>query len=429
MATRTTVAAVLVAAFAASTAQTIVIAALPAFTREFGVSATAAPWALTAYMLAGAIATPIAGRLGDLFGYRRIALACLGFFVTGLLLCALSDSFPLLLAGRALAGVSGGLFPLAFGLVRRAVSPARLAGVIALLSAMFGIGGAAGMLAAAPLMNAFGTGWLFWPLLALGIVALVLVTLLPADEPTGGGRVDLLGAVLLGCALAGLLLGISQARSWGAGPAIGVFVVTAGLFAGFAVVELRVRQPLVDLRLLGRRTMMVTNLTTVAIGAAMFGVVTLIPHLVAEDRIAVALLPMVATMLVATPLSPRLGGRLSVRTGAALGIVSCVALVFAHDELWQICVIGLFLGAGYGLAFAAFGTLVVDSVDVHQTGMATGVNTIIRTAGGAIGAQLAAVLMAGGSYDSAFTTFALIAMLALALTAALPQRAPQPSAA
>jgi MFS family permease len=424
MATKITVAAVLVAAFAVSTAQTIVIAALPAFAREFGVPGTTAPWALTAFMLAAAVATPIAGRLGDLFGYRRIALVCLGCFIAGLLLCVLAGSFPVLLAGRALTGLSGGVFPIAFGLVRRAASAERIPGLIALLSAMFGIGGAAGMLAAGPLLESFGTDWLFWPLLALGIVALMLVLMLPADEATGDGQVDLAGAVLLGCALVGLLLGISQARSWDTGLIVGVFVATAVLFAGFAAVESRVRGPLVDLQLLGRRAMAVTNLITVVIGAAMFGVVTLIPHLVPEDRIAVAMLPMVATMLVATPLSPRLGGRLSVRVGATLGIVSCAALVFVHDELWQICVAGLFLGAGYGLAFAAVGTLVVDAVEPHQTGVATGVNTIARTAGGAIGAQLAAVLITGGSYGPAFTAFALIAALALAVTSALPRRAP-----
>jgi MFS family permease len=192
-------------------------------------------------------------------------LVCLGFFVVGLLVCALATSFPLLLTGRALTGVSGGLFPLAFGLVRSAVPAERLPGTIAVLSAMFGIGGAAGMLAAGPLLDTFNTD-----------------------------------------ALVGLLLGVSQTRSWGAGPAVAVFAATAVIFADFAVIEQRLRQPLVDVRLLSGRAMAVTNLTTVVIGAAMFGAVTLIPLLVPENRIAVALAPMVAAMLVATPLAPRL---------------------------------------------------------------------------------------------------------------------------
>ncbi|HVW41824.1 MAG TPA: MFS transporter [Amycolatopsis sp.] len=445
MTTRITLAAVLLAAFTASTAQTIVIAALPTLAREFGVSGTSAAWALTAFMLAAAVATPIAGSLGDMFGYRRISVVCLGFCDVGLLLCAPAESFPLLLAGRALAGVSGGVFPLAFGLVRRAVSPARLPGVVALLSAMFGIGGAAGMLAAGPLLGTFGRAWLFWPLLVLGVAALFLAFLLPTDQGTAGGRVDVAGAVLLAGALVALLLGISQAKAWGAGPAAGLFAVAAVLSVAFAAAELRgsrrwpwapnrrrmplsAPRPLVDLRLLGRRPVAVTNVTTVVAAAAMFGVVTLIPRLVAENRVAVALAPMVAVMLVATPLAPRLGGRVSVRAGAVFAIAACMMLAFAHDALWQVCVAGALLGMGYGRAFAAFGTLVVDAVEARDTGVATGVNTIARTAGGAIGAQVAAALVTGASYGPAFTVFALVAVAALAVTSALPRRSPVLSA-
>jgi len=428
MTTRITLAATLVASFAASCAQTIVIAALPAFAGEFGVSGTSATWALTAFMLASAVSTPIAGRLGDLFGYRRIALVCLGFFVVGTLLCALADSFPLLLTGRAVTGVSCGVFPLAFGLVRRAVPPGRLPGVVALLSAMFGIGGSAGMLVAAPLVACLGSAWLFWPLLFLGILGLLLAALLPPDEARTGGRVDFGGAALLAGALAALLLGISEAKAWGTAAAIALFAVAAALFAAFGVVELRTREPLVDLRVLGRRAVAAPNLITVVVAAAIFGVVTVIPRLVATDRLVLALLPMVLVMLVATPLSPRLGGRRSVRIGALFGIASCVLLVFAHDELWQVCVAGVLLGVGYGLTFAAFGTLVVEAVGARDTGVATGVNTIARTAGGAIGAQLAAVLITGGDYGPAFAVFGLIAVAALAVTSALPKRSPVVSA-
>ncbi|MFD4407882.1 MFS transporter [Nocardia sp. NPDC058499] len=421
MTTRITLAAVLLAAFSISTAQTIVIAALPGFAREFGVATTTAAWALTAFMLAAAIATPIAGRLGDLFGYRRIMVVCLGFFVVGLLLCVLANSFPLLLAGRAVTGVAAGVFPLAFGLVRRKVSPARLPGVVALLSAMFGIGGAAGMLAAGPLLDVFSPAWLFLPLLVLGAVALVLVILLPG-EPGAGGRVDLAGAVLLGLTLVALLLGISEARQWGIGPAFALFVLAAMLAVAFAAVELRTHQPLVDVRLLGHRAVAMTNLATAIIGAAMFGVVTVIPLLVPQNRIAVALLPMVVTMLIATPLAPRLEGRVAVRTGAVLAIVSCIALALWHNELWQVCMVSLILGAGYGLAFAAFGTLVVEAVETRQTGEATGVNTIARTAGGALGAQLAAALVISG-FGPTFWVLAGIAVAALLVTSTLPKRA------
>ncbi|PZF84624.1 MFS transporter [Jiangella anatolica] len=426
-AARVTVAAVLVAGFAASMAQTIVVVALPEIAREFGVAGTTAPWALTAFMLAAAVATPVAGRLGDLFGYRRIALACLGCLVAGTLVCALAPSFALLLAGRALAGLSAGVLPLAFGLLRRAAPAGRLPGLVGLLSAMFGIGGAAGMVTAGPLLTSAGPSALFWPLLALGIVALVLVALLPSDEAAAGGRVDVAGAVLLGGALAGLLLAVGRARDWGAVAAAGLLTLTVALFAAFAVVERRAPAPLVDLRLLARPAAAVPNVVTVVIGASMFGVVTLLPHLVTVERIAVVLLPMVAAMLVATPLAPWLGGRRALRAGTVLGAVSAGVLALAHDELWQLCLVAPVLGAGYGLAFAALGTLVVDAAEPRHTGVATAVNTIARTAGGAIGAQLAAVLVAGGGFGPAFAAFGVVAAVALAVTVALPRPVAEPA--
>jgi MFS family permease len=135
-------------------------------------------------------------------------------FVAGTLLCGLgaaAGSFPLTLAGRAVAGLSGGVFPLAFGMARAAPPPARLPGVVAVLSAMFGIGGALGMVLSGPLADWFGTPWLFWPLLVPGLAALALVAALPATARPPGGRVDLAGAVLLAGALVCLLLPIAAA--------------------------------------------------------------------------------------------------------------------------------------------------------------------------------------------------------------------------
>jgi MFS family permease len=259
-------------------------------------------------------------------------------FVAGTLLCGLgaaAGSFPLTLAGRAVAGLSGGVFPLAFGMARAAPPPARLPGVVAVLSAMFGIGGALGMVLSGPLADWFGTPWLFWPLLVPGLAALALVAALPATARPPGGRVDLAGAVLLAGALACLLL------------------------------------------------------------------------------------PIAAAMLLASPLSALLRARFAARTPLLLGALCAAAafgaLALAHERIWQFCVIGLLTGAAYGLGFAALGNLVVDAVEPRHTGAASGVNTIARTVGGALGAQLATAVLAARPGESGYTTaFAVFAGLALA---------------
>ncbi len=430
--------AVLLSAFAASSAQTIVIAALPAFATGLGVGATATTWTLTAFLLAGAAATPVFGRLGDLVGYRRALVACLGLLVAGTLLCVVgvvTGWFAALVAGRVVAGMSGGVFPLVFGLVRHGVPDARRSGVIALLSAMFGIGGATGMVVAGPLLDAFGAVWLFWPLVALGVVAMGLVARLPADDRVRGpGGVDPAGALLLAAALVGLLLGISQFRTWPA-------VVVAALFAGavvllraFVVLEGRVRAPLLEPRLLRDPALAATNLVTFVITLALFGMVTLLPRFVQDElgrsatAAGLALAPMAVCMLLGTPLTAplraRLGAGAPLRIGALCTVGSGVALIVAHDALWEIYLVSAWLGIGYGFVFAGVGNLVADAAAAGRIGAATAVNTVARTVGGAVGAQVAAaIVVRPADHPPAFGVFAAVAALTLVLP---PTSRPRP---
>lgn len=430
--TKGTVAALMIAAFTTSLAQAIVLSALPVLGRELNVPAVEVAWVLTAFMLASAVATPIAGRLGDLFGYRRVLFGCLACLAVGSLVAALgtaSHNLGLLVAGRAVQGVSGGVFPLAFGIVRTTVSAPRIPGVIALLSAMFGIGGALGLVVAGVLVDGLGTAWLSWSILVLAVVALLTAGVLPTTPP-GAGRVDLVGAALLSGALVCLLLAISQGRVWGWAPATALGALAAALLAVFTVSQLRRTDPLVDIGLLRRKALATTNIATLVVGAAMFGGITLVPQYLqtgfgfSATEVGLMMLPVAAMMLVASPLAPRIGRRrprLPLQLGAASAAVGYGILTAWHAHLWQFYLVEVLIGAGYGLAFASVGNLVVSAVEPRHTGVATGVNTITRTVGGAVGAQLAATI--SQDYGAAFATFALVAVAAFATAFAIPTRA------
>src|SRR3569833_3684344 len=272
--TRDLVPALLQAAFAASLAQTIVIAALPTLSAETNTSPTAVTWTLPAFMLVCLVATPIAGRLGDMYGYRRIMIGCLVCFTAGTRVCALGvHSLGVLVAGRALQGIAGGVFPLAFGIVRTSLPPGRVPGIVAVLSAMFGVGGSAGMVAAGPVIDGPGAAWLFWGTLAPAAAALASAFVLPASSPANAGRVDLPGAALLSGALVALLLAVSQGRAWrwDSAAIVGLFAGAALLAVAFVLVELRTAHPLVDVRLMRRRAPAAANLPTLLVGSALFG--------------------------------------------------------------------------------------------------------------------------------------------------------------
>jgi MFS family permease len=383
--TRGTVTALLTAALAASLAQAIVLSALPVLGAELHAPASEVTWVLTAFMLASAATTPIAGRLGDMFGYRRVLFGCLGCLAAGALIAAIgtmTHSLGVLVAGRAVQGFSGGVFPLAFGIVRATVPSPRAPGVIALLSAMAGIGGAAGLVVAGVLVDGLGTASLSWLILVLAVVALVLAGVLPATDPPGVTR------------------------------------------AGAALMPELLRRPVLT-----------TNLATLVVSAAMFGGVTLVPQYVqapgfgyTPTEAGLLMLPIAAMMLVASPLSTRIGRRrprLPLQLGAASAAVGFGVLAAWHTQLWQFCIIGVLLGAGYGLAFASLGNLVVNAVEPRHTGAATGVNTIIRTVGGAAGAQLAATILVPATefrYVVAFITFGTVAVAAFGATFAVRVR-------
>jgi EmrB/QacA subfamily drug resistance transporter len=449
----------LVAALGVAVTQVIVVAALPVFGRQFGVSAAAAAWLLTGFMLAAAVATPVAGRLGDLYGYRRVMIASLLVLVAGSVLAAAADhagSFAGLLSGRVVQGLSAGVLPVAFGLARRIVPAKRLPGVVAGLSAMFGVGGALGMVVAGPLVDGFGTPVLHWLSVGLGLVALAgAAAVREPDAPAAAGSLDVWGALLLSGMLVAVLLVVSQGRTWGWGSAatLATAVAAAGFAIAFVLVELRVPAPTVDLRLLRRRPVATTNLATLVVSIGMFAAVTLIPQFAQTPPAAgygfgatatatgLLLAPVAVIMVIAAPfgarLTARVGGRATFQIGALLAAVALVTLAFAHDNRWQLAAGGAVLGMAYGLAFASLGSLIVDAVRPEETGAATGINTILRTVGGAVGAQLAATIVTGtvtpatglpteGGFVTAFLVSACGAVLAVVVAGAIPKAIPRP---
>jgi EmrB/QacA subfamily drug resistance transporter len=442
-----TLAVLALAALAYALLQTMVAPALPEIQHELGVSTTSVTWVLTVYLLTASVATPILGRLGDMFGKERTLVAVLALFALGSLIAALSHSLPLLVAGRAVQGAGGAVFPLAFGIIRDEFPRERVATGIGLISATFGIGGGGGLVLSGLIVDNLSYEWIFWFGLAVVLVAMVATHFFVPESPVKSpARIDWTGAALLSAGLTCMLLAVSQADEWGWGSPeiVGLFAAAAVILAVWVRFERRQAEPLVDMSLLRRRGVWTTNLTGLLIGFGMFGSFILIPQFVQTPARAgygfgadvtaagLFLLPSAAVMLVAGPLAGALAGRSGSKLPLLLG-TACAALSFgflsvAHGEQWELIAATAFLGLGIGLSFASMANLIVEAVPQAQTGEATGMNTIMRTVGGAFGAQIAAAiisgnLVAGSAYpaEAGYTEAFLIsaAALCLALLAAL----------
>ena len=161
-----TLAVLVTGALAYALSQTMIAPALPEIQADLGTTTTLVTFALTGYLLTASIATPVVGRLGDMFGKERLLVITLAIFGLGSLVCALSHSIALLIAGRAIQGVGGAIFPLSFGIIRDEFPREKVATGIGLISATFGIGGGAGLVISGLIVDHIAYEWIFWLALA-----------------------------------------------------------------------------------------------------------------------------------------------------------------------------------------------------------------------------------------------------------------------
>jgi EmrB/QacA subfamily drug resistance transporter len=439
------------AAMAYAVSQTMVAPALPHIQHDLGVSQTEVTWVLTVYLLTASIATPIAGRLGDMFGKERVLTITLIAFAAGLLVSALSHSIEILVAGRAIQGLGGAVFPLAFGIIRDEFPREKVPQAIGLISATFGIGGGAGLVLSGLIVDHMAYEWIFWLAFVVVAGAVVATRLWVPESPVRApAKIDWAGAVFLSAGLAALLLAVSEGNSWGwdSGRVLGLLTASAVILAFWGWLETRVDQPLVDMRMMRRRGVWTTNLTALLVGFGMFGSFILTPQLVQTPeatgygfgatvtQAGLFMLPSTVIMLIAGPVSgwmgSRVGSRVPVLIGTAVASVSFLWLALAHSEAWQVIAGISLLGVGIGLSFAAMANLIVEAVKQTETGVATGMNTIMRTIGGALGGQLAASIVAGhvvagsafpaeSGYTEAFAMSAVGLLLAFGAALAIPR--------
>jgi MFS family permease len=212
--------------------QAMVAPALRTIQLDLGTSTTGASWILTAFLLSASIATPIAGRLGDMFGKKRVLVIALAATAAGVVISAVAKSLDLLIVGRVVQGFSPAVIPLAIGIIRDEFPSERVPARIALISATLGVGGGLGIVLAGPIVDHLSYHWLFWaPLIVLLIAMLGAQLFVPESPLRVPGRVDWVGGLLLGGWLVALLLAVSQGQSWGwtSGRIIGLFAAAVVL--------------------------------------------------------------------------------------------------------------------------------------------------------------------------------------------------------
>lgn len=402
--------------------QSLLIPVLPVMQQDLGTDTAGITWALTIWLITAAVATPVFGRIGDLAGKRRTFLLLAIAVVAGSVVAAVAPNLGILLLGRVLQGFGGAMFPLAFGLVRDALPADRVASGIGVLAAINAIGSGLGTVFAGPLATYLSWRGLFLvPLIGVSIGAVLVIRSVPATSVRAPGRINLPAATLLSLGLVALLLPLSLGSSWGWGSplVIGLFVAAALLLAGWIVVELRSREPLVDMRMMRLPGVWNANVAAILIGAAMFGVWAFLARFLEEPtstgyglgatvgEAGLVMLPMLALMAVAgffvAPISRIIDSRGQVVAGSLMIGLSTAAIAFFHSEVWEVAVASAVFGMGLGMVSAAMANVIVQSVPATQTGIATGMNANLRMIGAGVGTSLMTAIVTGSATGSSAT--------------------------
>ncbi|MET7637176.1 MFS transporter [Streptomyces sp. NPDC005438] len=393
--------------------QTVVIPLIPELPKLLHSTPADTPWAITATLLAGAVATPVMGRLGDMYGKRRMLLLSLGLLILGSVVGALSESLPPMIVGRTLQGMAAGVIPLGISIMRDELPVERLGSATAMMSASLGVGGALGLPLAAFLAERVDWHVLFWGSGGAGVVATVLVlALVPESEVRTGGRFDVPGALGLSVALLSLLLAISKGADWGWSDArtLGGFALTAAVLPLWAHWERRTPEPLVDLRTTVRRQVLLTNIASAVFGFAMFAMSLVLPQLVqlpeatgfglGRSMVTVGLVlgPSGLVMMVMAPLSAGIsrtaGPRVTLMVGAVVVAAGYSLSLVLMTELWHLVLVSSVIGAGIGLAYGAMPALIMGAVPASETAAANSLNTLMRAIGTSSASAVAGVVLA-----------------------------------
>ncbi len=449
-----TVAVLCFGGLVASLTQTMVVPIQGELGMLLSTSEANASWVVTATLVAGAVAMPISGRLGDLFGKQRVLLVSASLLVLGSLVCALSSSLAPMLAGRVLQGFSMGFIPVGIALMRE-VLPPRLAGTgMAAMSATLGVGGAIGLPLSAWIVQDFSWHTLFWVSTVLAVlVAAAVVLLVPHVRDAVPGRVDLVGAAGLAVGLVALLVAVSKGNDWGwtHGRTLGLLVAGLVVLVAWGSYELRVDDPLCDLRVTARRPVLLTNAAAIAIGFGMMAQAIVVPRLLQSPEATgyglgqtlletgLWLAPGGLVMMAFSPVSGRLirlvGARQTLMVGGTVLGLGYVFAVFLTDAPWQLLVFNCITSAGIGIGYAAMPTLILESVPASEAGSGVGINGLMRAIGTSVAAAVMAAILTSsttsiGGYEipaeSAFRTCfvvgAVAAFVGVLLAALVPRR-------
>lgn len=449
--------------------ETMILPAIPDFIRDFNISYNTSSWLLSAYIIAAAVMTPIAGKLSDIYGKKKILLIVMAVYTVGVMGGRFATNIEFMLAARAAQGVGMAMFPIAFGIIREVFPEKKLAIGQTIFSSTFSGGAVIGLVGGAAIIQNFGWQATFLAILPFAVALwLTIVRFVHVQSPAamqagievGNGNpsnnktIDIKGTLTLAATIISFLAGITflESSSASAGYLVaGLFAASGVLLAAFIVIEKRVHSPLLDLKLMTDKLFLPPTIILMLVFMSIFMVYLTIPVLVRSpeplgfggDVVAVASvqLPFMVVLLIGTIMSGFILNRVKnnklTLIGTIIGAIGFFSLFMFHSTENMVSV-GLAILA-VGLSFSIIGAfnVILLSVPMQVTGIALGMTLLLNLVGMSVGPALAGVFQqmnqgivqgvpglfpTENAYNLIFITAALVSLASVAMALSVARR-------
>jgi EmrB/QacA subfamily drug resistance transporter len=381
----------------------IISTALPTIAGKLGGFSSYA-WVGTSYILTSTIATPILGKLGDLFGRRLVVLSAITIFVVASMLCGFAQSMPQLIAARGLQGLGGGgIQALTFAILGDLVSPRERGRYMGLYTGIYALAAVAGPLLGGWMISNFSWPWIFFINLPIGAVALTAIALtLRVPFQKRSSRIDVYGAVLLSGALGSLILALDRGKhGWTKSPVFASFLISVLMFVAFFIAEGRAAEPIIPLRLFKNKVFAIASAMGFLAGSMSFGAQQFLPlqfqdaNLFSPTKAGLALSPIMLGIMIGSAG----GGRLIAKTGRykrypiiGIGLLVIGVFVFSQITASTKLIVLIFpmigIGIGNGATFTTTSIATQNRIAPSDIGVGTATLVSLRSLGGSIGLAL-----------------------------------------
>jgi MFS family permease len=446
-------------------AETMLIPAIPDLIKDFHISYGMSSWILTTYLIAGAIMTPITGKLSDIYGRKKILLIIMAIYVIGVSLGGFVTNIYEMLLVRIIQGIGMSMFPIAFGIIRELFPRNKLAIGQGIISSMFATGAVIGLVSGGHLIQNFGWQATFYSIIPVSIALLVIIArFIHVEEPhllTNGkidesgnssrNKIDIQGAITLTISVSAFLMALTMVENGDDSNSfsmMGLVVIGIVYLVLFAIIEKRSTSPLVSMKILANKTILPANIMIMIVGMSMFMVFQTIPVLVrspsplgfGEDPLMTSnvQLPFAIVLLIFGPTSgfivSKLGSTKPIILGSIISAIGFVSLYTNHSTEFLVSANLAILSTGLSLTNVGAMNVIMLTTPRKDIGVSLGMSTLIRIIGASVGPAMAGMYMqthkttitgiigsfpTADSYNLIFFTAALISCISIGLAFAL----------